>query len=138
MGGLPGGAAMRGVSGRAAIPPRPPPLTAGHELGRLSRRMARFAISTCGEAGLSVTANENCFDTSKNWFEFGIDVFQAKSGSDEGMCIEITNPTYNAYEAATLSPPFVTDCDMTSFPFKDTRPKGTPEVTHDVTCKFVR
>ena len=59
--GLPGGAAMRGVSGRAAIPPRPPPLTAGHELGRLSRRMARFAISTCGEAGLSVTANENCF-----------------------------------------------------------------------------
>jgi hypothetical protein len=84
------------------------------------------------------TASENCFDTSKNWFEFGIDVFQAKSGSDEGMCIEITNPTYNAYEAATLSPPFVTDCDMTSFPFKDTRPKGTPEVTHDVTCKFVR
>ena len=59
--GLPGGAAMRGVSGRAAIPPRPPPLPAGHELGRLSRRMARFAISTCGEAGLSVTANENCF-----------------------------------------------------------------------------
>ena len=36
-------------------------MAGGHELGRLSRRMARFAISTCGEAGLSVTANENCF-----------------------------------------------------------------------------
>ena len=44
------------------------------------------------------TASEACFDTSKDWFEFGIDVFQKKSGSDEGMCIEITNPTYNSYE----------------------------------------
>jgi hypothetical protein len=77
-----------------------------------------------------------CFDTSKNWFEFGIDVFQAKSGSDEGMCIEISNPTYNAYETATLSPPFVTDCDMTKFPFLPVS-GGVKEVTHDVTCKFI-
>ena len=76
-----------------------------------------------------------CFDTTKDWFEFGIDVFQAKSGSDEGMCIEISNPTYNAYEFAELDPPFITLCDMTKFPFLP----GTgsyPEVSHDVTCKF--
>merc|ERR1719421_341306 len=85
------------------------------------------------------TASEDCFDTSKDWFEFGIDVFQKKSGSDEGMCIEITNPTYNSYEQNNSPPPgFVTDCDMTKFPFRDTRPNGTPEVTHDVTCKFVK
>jgi len=78
-----------------------------------------------------------CFDTTKNWFEFGIDVFQAKSGSDEGMCIEISNPTYNAYEMDQPSPPFVTDCDMTKglpFPWVAA---GVPEITHDVTCKFV-
>ena len=78
-----------------------------------------------------------CFDTTKNWFEFGIDVFQAKSGSDEGMCIEISNPTYNTYEMDQPSPPFVTDCDMTKglpFPWVAA---GVPEITHDVTCKFV-
>jgi hypothetical protein len=68
---------------------------------------------------------------------FGIDVFQAKSGSDEGMCIEITNPTYNAYEFATPSPPFVTDCDMAKgMPFPGVK-GGVAEVSHDVTCKFV-
>lgn len=83
------------------------------------------------------TAGATMFDLKKDWFEFGIDVFQAKSGSDEGMCIEITNPTYNAYEFATLSPPFVTDCDMTKgMPFPGVK-GGVAEVTHDVTCKFV-
>jgi len=80
-------------------------------------------------------ANAACFDTTKDWFEFGIDVFQAKSGSDEGMCIEISNPTYNAYEFATPSPPFVTDCDMTSFPFKFVK-AGVAEVSNDDTCKY--
>jgi hypothetical protein len=82
------------------------------------------------------TATAPCFDTSKNWFEFGIDVFQAKSGSDEGMCIEISNPTYNTYETNLLNPPFVTDCDMTKFPFPEVK-GGVQEVTHDVVCKFV-
>lgn len=83
------------------------------------------------------TATTNMFDVNKDWFEFGIDVFQAKSGSDEGMCIEITNPTYNAYEFATLNPPFVTDCDMSKgLPFPAVK-GGVKEVTHDVTCKFV-
>ena len=59
--GVGGGVSMRGVSGGASITPRPLASTAGRELGRLSRRMAHFAISTCGDAGLSVTANENCF-----------------------------------------------------------------------------
>ena len=54
--GVRDGASVRGVSGGASIP-----LKAGVELNRLSRPMARFAISTCGDAGLSVTANENCF-----------------------------------------------------------------------------
>merc|ERR1740130_269546 len=35
-------------------------------------------------------------------FEFGLDIFQKKSGSDEGMCLEIANPTYIAKEEATL------------------------------------
>ena len=83
------------------------------------------------------TAGATMFDLKKDWFEFGIDVFQAKSGSDEGMCIEITNPTYNAYEFATPSPPFVTDCDMAKgMPFPGVK-GGVAEVSHDVTCKFV-
>jgi hypothetical protein len=59
--GVGGGGSMRHVSGGADIPPRSLASAAGRELNRLSRRMARFAISTCGDAGLSVTANENCF-----------------------------------------------------------------------------
>jgi hypothetical protein len=82
------------------------------------------------------TATADCFVTAKGWFEFGIDVFQAKSGTDEGMCIEIANPAYIQYEDTVPGHPFVTDCDMTSFPFKEIA-GGVPEVVHPVTCKFV-
>ena len=65
----------------------------------------------------------SCFDTSKDWFEFGIDVFQKKSGTDEGMCIEITSPVQLVEQNNSPPPGFVTDCDMTKFPF------GTPAPT---------
>jgi hypothetical protein len=84
------------------------------------------------------TATAACFNLPKNWFEFGIDVFQKGSGSDEGMCIEITNPTYNSYEFATTShQAYVTDCDMSKFPFVAVA-GGVREVEHDVMCKFIK
>jgi hypothetical protein len=70
-------------------------------------------------------------------FEFGLDVFQKKSGSDEGMCIEIANPTYIAAEQAKQQPPFVTDCkDEGGGHFVSTLPGGTAEVIGDVLCKL--
>ena len=43
-------------------------------------------------------------------FEFGIDVFQEKSGSDEGFCLEIASYAYTKYEEHRDQPPFVMDC----------------------------
>lgn len=80
--------------------------------------------------------SSNCFDETKGFFEFGIDVFQKGSGSDEGMCIEVSNPAYVAYEENNPDPPFVTDCEMTHFPFLPVA-GGVKEVEHDVVCKFV-
>jgi len=44
------------------------------------------------------------------WFEFGIDVFQQKSGSDEGFCLEIASQAYTKYEEERNLPPFVMEC----------------------------
>jgi len=70
-------------------------------------------------------------------FEFGLDIFQKKSGSDEGMCLEIANPTYIAAEKAKSYPPFITDCkDEGNGHFVSTLPAGTAEVVKDVICKL--
>merc|ERR1711998_801117 len=45
---------------------------------------------------------------SKNWFEFGIDVFQKSEGSDEAMCIEVANSQYTAYMESKAG--FTWDC----------------------------
>lgn len=47
---------------------------------------------------------------SDGWFEFGIDVFQQKSGSDEGFCLEIASVAYTKYEEDRNLPPFVMEC----------------------------
>ena len=47
---------------------------------------------------------------SDGWFEFGIDVFQQKSGSDEGFCLEIASLAYTKYEEHRDQPPFVMEC----------------------------
>ena len=66
-------------------------------------------------------------------FEFGIDVFQDKSGTNEGMCIEVASPAYITQERLKLSPPFVAYCtDLGGGHFKSTMPQGTPEVTQPV------
>lgn len=44
------------------------------------------------------------------WFEFGLDVFQKGSGSDEGMCLEVESIEYATYEENDPSPPFVMYC----------------------------
>merc|ERR1712028_228391 len=70
-------------------------------------------------------------------FEFGLDIFQKKSGNDEGMCLEIANPTYIAKEEAKSSPRFVTDCkDDGGGHFVSTLPAGSPEVVKEVICKL--
>eukprot|EP00658_Telonema_sp_P-2_P031805 TRINITY_DN23722_c0_g1_i7.p1 TRINITY_DN23722_c0_g1~~TRINITY_DN23722_c0_g1_i7.p1 ORF type:complete len:390 (-),score=94.03 TRINITY_DN23722_c0_g1_i7:443-1612(-) len=68
-------------------------------------------------------------------FEFGLDVFQGASGSDEGMCIEVANPSYVAEVKAKPTPPFVTYCkDEGHGHFVSTLPSGTPEVVKPVKC----
>lgn len=48
---------------------------------------------------------QGSFDTTSDYFEFGVDVFQASSGADEGMCIEIANVKYTKYEQNKPNPP---------------------------------
>lgn len=70
-----------------------------------------MTLSDCGPNGcyfgmdVPFTLTPGCFGTSTGWFEFGLDVFQKKSGSDEGFCIEVANPTYVNYEQTTPQPP---------------------------------
>ena len=57
---------------------------------------------------------EGSFIRGSNFFEFGVDVFQASSGADEGMCIEISNEIYVKYEEDKPVPPgpaFDMNCD---------------------------
>lgn len=58
-------------------------------------------------ASFEVTADNIGAD---NFFEFGLDVFQQGSGSDEGMCIEIADIEYLAYEKSKPDPPFEMMC----------------------------
>lgn len=55
---------------------------------------------------------EGCFDAERGWFEFGLDIFQKSSETDEGVCIEVTNDAYLQYEETHPQPPpgFVTYC----------------------------
>jgi len=69
------------------------------------------------------------------FFELGLDVFQAKSGSDEGMCIEIANPAYVASEQAKQQPAFNADCiDKGGGHFASKLPDGVPETVNTVQC----
>jgi hypothetical protein len=55
-------------------------------------------------------AAANFLPTHVGFFEFGIDVFQEKSGTNEAMCIEVESVEYAAYEELKPSPPFVIYC----------------------------
>ena len=44
------------------------------------------------------------FGESKQEFEFGIDVFQKASGSDEGMCIQVESGKYVEEAEAKATP----------------------------------
>ena len=53
------------------------------------------------------TASAALFNTNdKTRFEFAVDVFQAKSGSDEGMCVQVASTPYMNDMRAKASPPF--------------------------------
>lgn len=80
---------------------------------------------------VDVTVTPDCFNAAAGWFEvshrahtrlimicflaglahcalydqFGLDVFQKKSGTDEGFCIEVANPTYVNYLQTSHQPP---------------------------------
>lgn len=77
-----------------------------------------MSIEDCGEQGcyfyldIAFQLNAGSF-SDQGWFEFGLDVFQKGSGSDEGMCIEIFNQAYATYETTHPQPPpgFVTYCE---------------------------
>jgi hypothetical protein len=66
--------------------------------------------------------------------EFGIDVFQKGSGSDEGMCIEIASKSYVKEQQAKPSPPFNMYCtDNGDGSFTSHMPNGLPEKITPVT-----
>jgi hypothetical protein len=53
------------------------------------------------------TASAALFNTNdKTRFEFAVDVFQAKSGSDEGMCVQVASTPYMNDMRAKASPEF--------------------------------
>ena len=47
---------------------------------------------------------------SNGFVEFGIDVFQEKSGTDEGMCVQLASKPYVEYVESRPSPPFQMQC----------------------------
>jgi hypothetical protein len=52
----------------------------------------------------------NNFDVAMKWTEWTLDVFQEKSGSDEGMCVEFSSIEYVNYLQTKQDPPFVDLC----------------------------
>lgn len=98
-----------------------------------------MSLSDCNSEGCHFGLNigfvlpPGCF-TSQGWFEYGLDVFQKKSGSDEGMCIEVVNPTYLHYEETTPQPPpgFVMLCEPGAYGHFTS--KTIPEPVENVDC----
>jgi len=56
------------------------------------------------------TLDSHNFDSATKWTEWTLDVFQEKSGSDEGMCVEFADNEYVKYEIAKPSPIFEDFC----------------------------
>ena len=54
---------------------------------------------------IQFTVDARNFGTTKDLFEFGLDVFQKKSGSDEGMCIQVESDKFVADAEATVRAP---------------------------------
>ena len=81
-------------------------------------------------------APANFNPTHAGFFEFGIDVFQMKSGSDEAMCIEVESVEYASYERLKPSPAFVFYCtdggDGKFTPSVPAPPIGAAMVTHHI------
>jgi hypothetical protein len=58
---------------------------------------------------IKFTLDAGAFGAGK-FLEWGLDVFQQQSGSDEAMCIEFADKEYLAHEESVPSPPFVDLC----------------------------
>ena len=56
------------------------------------------------------TLDSDNFVAASKWNEWTLDVFQQKSGSDEGMCVEFADNEYVQYEIAKPSPKFEDLC----------------------------
>lgn len=112
---------------------------AGHNVvaGVLTDAMTLFNCGHLGcEFGIDVdfTLPDAAF-TSQGWMSFTLDVFQEKSGSDEGFCVSVSNPDFVAYESKTSPPPgFVTYCKDTGYGHfvKDQQ----AEIVWDVDCQL--
>jgi len=68
-----------------------------------------------------------------NQFEFGLDIFQNASGSNQGMCIEVANPAYIADMKSRAG--FNMFCiDHGNGHFENKLPFGVPEKISEVKC----
>lgn len=98
-----------------------------------------LSLHDCGAKGckfgmhVPFTLPQGAF-SSQGWMEFGLDVFQEASGSDEGFCIEIANDAYLHFEQTKPQPPpgFVAYCIDESWGHYVN--KTTPEVVHRADC----
>lgn len=69
-----------------------------------------LSLSNCNTQGcdfamvVPFTLSQGDFDGT--WFDFTLDVFQEASGTDEGMCVQISNPAYAKYLAGRSDPKF--------------------------------
>lgn len=116
---------------------------AGHNAaaGILSDTLSLYSCDTEGcHFGFDTTfALTTGMFTSQGWFEFGLDVFQQASGSDEGMCIQVMNPTYVEYEQKSGQPPpgFKMYCrDEGWGHFTNLGSPGIDDPVHDAICKL--
>jgi len=103
-----------------------------------------MTITSCGQLGCYYTLDIKDFPitptmfTAQGWFEFGLDIFQKSSGSDEGMCIEVANPAYVSYidTPRPFGSPFVLECKPGDWGHFMSDP-NYPEIVSDATCKLL-
>jgi hypothetical protein len=102
-----------------------------------------MTISNCGALGCdfvivvpTIVLSPGMFNTKNRWFEFGLDVFQKQSGSDEGMCIEVANSQYVHYQMSNPSPPFEMLCKDEGWGHFQSQILK-PDPVHNVTCNLL-
>jgi len=87
-----------------------------------------------GSFKISVSIQLDAASVQGDLIEWGLDIFQGKSGSDEGMCIQIASDAYVQMVQPKASPPFVTYCEDEGHGiFKK---KTIPEKVGPVVCQL--